>query len=603
MAINGAADHEEHGCALLLTSAPPGRHRVLDTASALPLLAAVPPHVLTGTQSGGSVVQLVDPVDANTVTTHLRTAAAVPGPLLVYVCGQVTIDRKQHLPHLVLGRTTADTVRYTALPWHWLAAAFQQRPPGTTTVVCDLVADETAWQQISVRPEQLTAGLALYGVLAPPPPKREIVACSYSRALADLLRAATARPHLAQLHQEAAAAAGATGGRQLLFGGAPVQVGEREPQGRSAHPVPQQPYGAAQSVGAEHTGAGIVAPQSLPLAAARVAAPAGVPPQPETPRGGGAQRSDAWPAALAAPQPNDFIPAARQAAGTEPAAPQLTDDGPALPDHADAAPMTPAPDELAPPAHPDTPGTPAPQRADTRPPTLPAPPPAVPAPVPSPSAAVSAPVPPSSAAVPGSAPPASAAVPSPIPPPFADATSAAPRFAPPQSATPAPPPLPPAAPARWQPRPPVVADPHDAIRDAARAGRHTEAAAIAAAWEQAALRAAGPSSAEAVHWVEVRADLAMLAHDTGRACELWLTAASARLTGGQDTENEDVITAVDRAHHCWSRITDPARARQLAPDLVRLRRRVVGRQPDALRALQQRLDTLGTVPADGHAPN
>ncbi|GAA1915026.1 hypothetical protein [Streptantibioticus ferralitis] len=595
MAINGAADHGEHGCALLLTSAPPGRHRVLDTASALPLLAAVPPHVLTGSQSGGSVVQLVDPVDANTVTTHLRTAAAVPGPLLVYVCGQVTIDRKQRLPHLVLGRTTADTVRYTALPWHWLAVAFQQRPPGTTAVVCDLVADETAWRQISGRPEQLTAGLTLYGVLAPPPPKREIVACSYSRALADLLRAATARPPMARLHQEAVAAAGATGGRQLLFGApdfaSAPRVAEREPQGWAAHPVPQQPYGAGQSVGAEHTGAGAVVPQRTP-SAAQLVVPGGVPSQPETPRGGGAPQSGTWPAALAAPQPRASIAAPLQATDSEPPTPQPVDGEPAVPENADAPPISPEPDEPAPPAaasaHLDVPSAPAAQRADSRPTTLDTPPPAVPAPVPLSSFDAPPPVP----SPPDPSPSADAAPP------------AAPRFVPPQSGMPAsPPPLPPAAPARWQPRPPAVADPHDAIRDAARAGRHTEAAAIAAAWEQAALRAAGPSSAEAVHWVEVRADLAMLAQDTGRACELWLTAASARLTGGQDTESEDVIKAVDRAHHCWSRITDPARARQLAPDLVRLRRRVVGRQPDALSALQQRLATLGAVPTDGHAPN
>ncbi len=434
MAINGAADHQDHGCALLLTSAPPGRHRVLDTASALPLLAAVPPQVLTGSRSGGNVVQLVDPVDANTVTTHLHTAAATPGPLLVYVCGQLTVDRKQRLPHLVLGRTTADTVRYTALPWHWLAVAFQRRPPGSTTVVCDLVADEAAWQLISAQPGQLANGLALYGVLAPPPAKRETVACAYSRALAELLRAAPARPPLDQLHYEAAAASAATVGRHLLFG---------------ARPPSQQPhYGGA--------------PAETPRTAAEFAP---VPPQPPAPR-------------AELPQPAGL---------TAPARPQ-------------------------------------PPRPDSR------------------ATALAAP-------------------------------------------------------------PPVAADPHAAIREAARAGRHTEAAAIAAAWEQAALRAAGPSSTEAVHWVEVRADLAMLAQDTGRACELWLTAAGARLKGGQDTEDEAVINAVDRAHHCWSRVTDPVRARQLAPELARLRHQVVGHQPDALRALQQRLAALGTPPPQDEAPD
>jgi hypothetical protein len=101
---------------------------------------------------------------------------------------------------------------------------------------------------------------------------------------------------------------------------------------------------------------------------------------------------------------------------------------------------------------------------------------------------------------------------------------------------------------------PLSADPHPAILDAARAGRHTEAASMAAAWEQHALRSHGSGSPEALHWVEVRADLARLAEDPARSCELWLTAADARLRAGQAPDSADVQAAVDRAHHQWEQI-------------------------------------------------
>lgn len=139
---------------------------------------------------------------------------------------------------------------------------------------------------------------------------------------------------------------------------------------------------------------------------------------------------------------------------------------------------------------------------------------------------------------------------------------------------------------------PPVHDPHPAILSAARAGRHTEAAAAAAAWESEAMRSYGPGSAQALHWLEVRADLAHLAGDAGRSCELWLMAAGARLQSGQPEDDAEVEAAVDRAHHEWGQIPDPARVRTLAPDLVGLRRRVPGRQRGALQLLQQRLEQL-----------
>ncbi|MBL1095217.1 hypothetical protein JK363_00720 [Streptomyces sp. 205] len=398
----GAATAGGPGYALLIAAGPSGKHRMMDAAAALPQLAAVPPAALLGTPGGASVVQLVDPADPQTVLTHLRTAAAHPGPVLIYLAGRLTVDAKQRLPHLALARTTARTARYTALPWHWLAAELAQRPPGSTTVLADLVADETAWPGLSGASGDtgwLASGLTLYGAVAPAPPKRQLAAPVYSRALAEVLRGAAAGgapgplPY-ALLHERAVAEAGLGGGPALLLDGS----GET-----SQRPV-----------------------NTVPDAVVRAAVP------------------------------QDAV---RQG-----------------------------------------------------------PPPA-----------------------PGSVP---------------------------------------------------VPDPHAAIFEAAHSGRHSEAASMAAAWEQEALRAAGPRSADAIHWLEVRADLARLADDPARACELWLAVAGARLGNGEPAGHPEVEGAVDRAHHQWQFVQDPGRASALAPRLIDLRGRVPGRRPGALEAVRRRAELL-----------
>ncbi|QIQ06509.1 hypothetical protein [Streptomyces liangshanensis] len=138
-------------------------------------------------------------------------------------------------------------------------------------------------------------------------------------------------------------------------------------------------------------------------------------------------------------------------------------------------------------------------------------------------------------------------------------------------------------------RPAGEADPHPAILAAAREGRHAEAASIAATWESAALRTYGPGSAQAIHWLEVRADLARLAEDAARSCELWMAAAQARLARGEAADDKDVEASVDRAHHQWEQLDDPVRARSLAPALTALRRAVPGRKDGALQAIQRRI--------------
>ncbi|MGA5064161.1 hypothetical protein ACPB9E_10340 [Streptomyces exfoliatus] len=349
------------GTAVLLAAAPAGRGRVMDAASVLPALAAVPPGVLTGTTTA-TVVELADPLDPQTVLTRLRAAAASPGPMVLCLAGQLHLDRRQGLPHLALARTTAATLRYTALPWHWLAGELGVRAPGTTTVVADLAADPAVWERLATAPDllHLGPGSLLYGRVTPAPRRGEPMTPAYLRSWAELWRSGARLPY-ATLHAESAAHAAST------------------------------------------------APE------ARLLAPA--------------------------------------------------------------------------PAH----------------------------------------------------------------------------------------------------APAVDQDPHPAILAAAMAGRHGEAAAVAAAWEREALRRHGPRSGEAVHWTEVRADLARLAGEPARSCELWLAAAESRLTLGQPTDDPDVEGAVDRAHHQWQLIGDPERARALGPALIALRRRVPGRRPGALAALIRRM--------------
>ncbi|MFF9474179.1 hypothetical protein ACF1E9_16365 [Streptomyces roseolus] len=190
------------GTAVLLAAAPAGRGRTMDAASVLPALAAVPPGVLTGTATA-TLVELADPIDPQTVLTRLRAAAQSPGPLVVYLAGQLHLDRRQQLPHLALARSTTAALRYTAFPWHWLAEAAASGP---TTVVADLVADPEAWARLGAGPDllRLSPSPTLYARVTPPPRRGERTTPDYLRAWADQWRAGTRAPFSA-LHAESAA--------------------------------------------------------------------------------------------------------------------------------------------------------------------------------------------------------------------------------------------------------------------------------------------------------------------------------------------------------------------------------------------------------------
>ncbi|WP_407077982.1 hypothetical protein [Streptomyces sp. NPDC126499] len=179
----------------------------MDAASVLPALAAVPAGALTGTDMA-TVVELADPLDPQAVLTRLRAVAAAPGPLALYLAGQLQLDRRQRLPHLALARSTPTTLRYTGLPWHWLATELAPRRPGTTTVVADLAADPELWQRLAADPGALGLGPAvpLFARLVPFPRRGALTTPDYLRHFATLWRTG-ARPPLPLLHAEAAAAA------------------------------------------------------------------------------------------------------------------------------------------------------------------------------------------------------------------------------------------------------------------------------------------------------------------------------------------------------------------------------------------------------------
>ncbi|SOD85081.1 hypothetical protein [Streptomyces sp. Ag109_G2-15] len=346
------------GTVLLLAASPLGRGRLVDAAGVLPVLAAVAPAVLSGTDTA-NVVELADPLEPQAVLTRLRAAAAAPGPLTVYITGQLHLDRRQHQPHLALARTTPATVRYTALPWHWIREELRLRSAGSTALFVDLHADAETWQHLAQRPLDSGRTSAVYGRIAPPSGRRGLAEPSYMKAVATLLRSGH-RPPLEQLHQQALA-----------------RIADE-------------------------------APTNILL--------------------------------TAAPRPSG--------------------------------------------------------------------------------------------------------------------------------------------------------DPHAAISAAVQAGRHIDADALAAQHEQAAVRGYGPASDEALHWAEVRADLAMFAGDTVGSCRAWLRVAGVRLAAGQAVDAPAVEAAVDRAHHQWGRIKDAARARELGPALAELRFRVPGRRQGALENVQRHLRQL-----------
>lgn len=202
------------GTVLLLAAAPASEARLLDAASALPGLAAVPAGVFTGTESA-SVIELADPVDPQAVLVRFRAAAAAEGPLTMVIVGELHADPKRGGIHLALARTNPSTIRYSALPWAWLTHELAARAPGTTTLLVDLAAGPAAWELLGREGLPMGEGVAMYGRVFPAgAPSRwrrksggPAAAPAYIQEFVRVWRSG-ARPPLAQLHEQAAALAG-----------------------------------------------------------------------------------------------------------------------------------------------------------------------------------------------------------------------------------------------------------------------------------------------------------------------------------------------------------------------------------------------------------
>ncbi|MES9520310.1 hypothetical protein [Streptomyces capoamus] len=231
------------GTVLLLAASPLGRGRLVDAAAVLPVLAAVAPSVLSGTDTA-NVVELADPLEPQAVLTRLRAAAAAAGPLTVYITGQLHLDRRQYQPHLALARTTPATLRYTALPWHWIREELRLRSAADTALVLDLHADAEAWRHITGRGLDSGRTTAVYGRIAPAGGRRGPAEPAYMKTVATLLRSGH-RPPLGVLHEQAAGRiAQETSGHLLLAdpggraAGGPVGSFVRQAAATGSAPAP-----------------------------------------------------------------------------------------------------------------------------------------------------------------------------------------------------------------------------------------------------------------------------------------------------------------------------------------------------------------------------
>ncbi|MGA5824111.1 hypothetical protein ACPC54_40475 [Kitasatospora sp. NPDC094028] len=232
---------EARGRVLLLAAAPRrSRRRLLDPEHGVTVLANVSAdRLLQGWAGPVDALQLVDPGEPQAVLARLQEAAAAAGPLLVYVCGQLIRDHRQHQVHLALAKTGSTTIRYTALPWAWLAQALAGRPEGTTTVVVDVIADPSC---LPMREEdlQLPDAVERYGVVAPPARRGPWRPPAYTVQLAQLLRSGPVGQRLAELHPVAAAQAGLESGTVVLAP-PPVEVEVPRPRSQPSYLLPPMP--------------------------------------------------------------------------------------------------------------------------------------------------------------------------------------------------------------------------------------------------------------------------------------------------------------------------------------------------------------------------
>lgn len=257
---------EQRGHVLLIAGGTAVHRRAVQVAPSanLAALGVVPVPMLLNSGLSCDTTYLDGARDPNLVLTRLRTAAATRGPLLVYLSGRLTVDRRGRQLHLALAGTTPGSVRYTALPWEWLGTELRGRPAGLTTVLLDLVADKAAWpllQEYGSLPSSPSA--EVYGVVSPPGfAGSGNVVSKYTRCWIDQLAGSLGRPANLQLHALAVGAAALPPGtlvlptaRELAAPVSPVPV--YSAVGHPSPPGPRTP--AAAPAGTPVTGPSVQA--------------------------------------------------------------------------------------------------------------------------------------------------------------------------------------------------------------------------------------------------------------------------------------------------------------------------------------------------------
>ncbi|WP_405792461.1 hypothetical protein OG753_39515 [Streptomyces sp. NBC_00029] len=539
------------GHVLLVAGDVAVRRRVveLDPGVNLGALAMVPAGVLLGSDVPADMVALDGVRDPNTVLTRLRSAAAAPGPLLVYLSGRLTADRRGRCLYFALAGTVSSAVRYTAVPWEWLGGVLAGRPAGSTTVWVDLVADREAWPLLGEYGglPPVASGVDVYGVVCPPGSVAGGGGVSgYTRQWIDQLRRAPVRPADVQVHVLAVGAAGLPSGalvvptaRELGMRPAP---GQQHPYGQPPHRPAQQPLNGQQQEALPQQRS----PHEPQARAQRLPQD----PQPLPLMRLSQESQPLWqqhPQSLLQPSPvqeqQQRQPLAEERQSVqrphEPLHEQLEpdrdrggSDGPGMDqvglDRLDSDGLGPdrlGPDGFAPDGFgsgrlgvgrlvlDSRPGQGGPERGEL--------------------------------AVPGGG---------------------------------------------WLPG--GGGDPRPYIHWLASGGRHGEAASLARVWEEYAGGLYGGSSVEAVQWTEIRADLARMAGDFLVATGLWAGACRVRVEC-QGVAAPEVYAAAAGALYCWTQVRERAAVVESGPGLVALLRVLPGMDQGHLRSAQARLDALG----------
>ncbi|MCX4545603.1 hypothetical protein [Streptomyces sp. NBC_01565] len=258
MHIEDSGQHgRQRGHVLLIAGDAAVRRRAVQVAPSanLAALALLPAPVLLDSEAPSDTTYLDGARDPNTVLMRLRAAAATPGPLLVYLSGRLTLDRRGRGLHLALAGSTASTVRYTALPWEWLATELRPRPAGLTTVVLDLVADKAAWPVLGdLGGLPALPPAEMYGVVVPPAfPGGENTVSPYTRHWIDHLRRGPGRPANRQLHAFSAGAAALPPGTLIVPTPRALGAPDTDADGvRSLPPEHRQRVPPTQPAGSTH---------------------------------------------------------------------------------------------------------------------------------------------------------------------------------------------------------------------------------------------------------------------------------------------------------------------------------------------------------------